>query len=173
MISPCYLAPHIHNWSQKSVSESRLSSSSIRDFQWAHLHERGGGKRNPPTQIQCSCCRALLMSTDAEENTTLEKKQISNCKGNALKSGGQRRHLRHAGDSETRGHSSSGNGYRWGRVSPLVVPAPFFARPQGADPIFTGCQLVCFEKIGFNLLSFEATYLWGPSKTRFEPVCVG
>lgn len=85
MISPCYLAPHIHNWSQKSVSESRLSSSSIRDFQWAHLHERGGGKRNPLTQIQCSRCRALLMSTDADENTTLEKKLKPNWKRNTLK----------------------------------------------------------------------------------------
>lgn len=45
-----------------------------------------------------------------------------------------------------------------GRV-PLLWCQHLFARPRGADPIFTGCQLVCFEMIGINLLSFEATYL--------------
>lgn len=50
------------------------------------------------------------------------------------------------------------NGSRRGRLSPLWCQH-LFARPRGADPTFIGRQLVCFEMIGFNLLSFEATYL--------------
>lgn len=72
--------------------------------------------------------------------------------------GGQQRHLGHAGDSETRRQTSSGTANA-GPESPVLWCQHLFARPWGADPIFTGCQLVCFEMIGFNLLSFEATYL--------------
>lgn len=75
-----------------------------------------------------------------------------------IENGGQRRHPRHAGDSETHGQTSSGLANA-GAEFPLFWCQHLNARPRGADPIFTGCQLVCFEMIRFNLLSFEATYL--------------
>lgn len=121
--------------------------------------------QNPFTQIQCFFCRALLRNTNADEKTQPWKNRIK-LKMKHIENGGRRRHLRQMGDSETRWQTSSGTANA-GAEFPLLWCQHLFARPRGADPIFTGRQLVCFEMIGFNLLSFEATYLWGPSKTCF------
>lgn len=80
----------------------------------------------------------------------LPNKQIQG-KMQHLEAGGQQRHLRRVADGEA-------SGVDRGRLSPLWCQH-LFARPQGADLTFTGRQLVCFEMIGSNLLSFEAAYL--------------